>query len=102
MHGVNNNSSGTTVFFWRGVQAMASWRSLLTMRHSRNLSESRIRAVQCYDCPAIRAAVQHHNLKHRSPQLFSWLGTVTVSTTHWEQYRVGDDKRGAEYPWGYN
>ena len=34
-----------------GVRAMASWRSLLTTTHSRNLSESRIRAVQCYECP---------------------------------------------------
>ena len=29
-------------------------RSSLTRRHSKNLSESRIRAVQCYDCPRRR------------------------------------------------
>ena len=34
-----------------GVQAMASRRSPLTRRHLRNLSESRVRAIQCYDCP---------------------------------------------------
>ena len=34
------------VFFWGGgVQTMASWRSPLTRKHLRNLSESRIRAV---------------------------------------------------------
>ena len=32
-------------------QAMASWRSVLTRRHSGNLSRSRIRALQCYNCP---------------------------------------------------
>ena len=41
-------------FGGRGVQAMASWRSPLTRMHLRNLSRSRIRAVQCYDCPKKR------------------------------------------------
>ena len=33
-------------FFLGGIQALASWRSSLTTRHSRKLSESRIRAAQ--------------------------------------------------------
>ena len=40
-----------------GVPGMAGWRSPLTRKHSRNLSESRIRAVQCYDCPTKGDAV---------------------------------------------
>ena len=40
------------LLFWgEGLQDMASWRSLLTRRHSRNLSESRTRATQCYPVP---------------------------------------------------
>ena len=43
-----------------GVQAMISCRSSLTRRHSRNLSESRIRAAQCYGY-AIRRCGSGHN-----------------------------------------
>jgi hypothetical protein len=43
-----------------GVQTMASRRSPLTRRHGRNLSESRIRAVQCYDCPTRRCSSGHN------------------------------------------
>ena len=52
---------GRKGFFWGGggVQAKASWQSLLTRRHSRNLSESRIRAVRCYDCPTRRCGSGH-------------------------------------------
>ena len=42
------------LFFFLGggvSQAMISCRSLLIRTHPRNLSGSRIRAVQCYDCP---------------------------------------------------
>ena len=45
-------------FFWG--QAMMSCRSLLITRHSRNLSESRIRAAQCYDCPTKRCDRGHY------------------------------------------
>jgi hypothetical protein len=51
----------SALFFWRarGGQAMMSCRSLLTRRHSSNLSESGIRAVQCYDCPTSRGSGHH-------------------------------------------
>ena len=43
-----------------GGQAMMNCRSLLIRRHSRNLSESRTRAVQCYDCPTTRCGSSHY------------------------------------------
>ena len=42
-----------------GVPATASWQSPLTRRHSSNLSESRFRAVQCYDYRTKRCGSRH-------------------------------------------
>ena len=42
------------------VQAMVSWRSPLTRWHSRELSYSRIRAVQHYHCPTKQCGSGHN------------------------------------------
>ena len=48
-------------FLWGGVvPAMANWRSSLTGRHRRNISESRISAVRCYGCPTRRCGSGHN------------------------------------------
>ena len=39
------------LIFGGGVQVMVSWRSSVTRWHWRDLSKSRIRAAQCYNCP---------------------------------------------------
>ena len=41
------------------VQTWESWQSPLTRRYSRELSESGIRAVQCYDCPTAPCGSGH-------------------------------------------
>ena len=58
---------GALVGWGGGVQAMASWRSPLTRRHWINLSESRIKAVQCYDCPMKRCG-SGHNMQWRQAE----------------------------------
>ena len=46
--------------FFFSAPAMASWRARLTRKHSKNLSESRIRGVQCYNCPTRRCSSGHN------------------------------------------
>ena len=57
---VTYRASRVHYFLGGGGQAMISCRSLLIRRHSRNLSESRIRAIQCYDCPTRQCGSGHH------------------------------------------
>ena len=50
----------TQIFFWGwGRSGHSKRQSPLTTRHLRNLPESRIRAVQCYDCPTRRCGSGH-------------------------------------------
>ena len=55
--GVAIDSVRTMGFFW--VQTLAGWQSPLTRRHSREFSESDIRAAQCYDCPTAQCGSGH-------------------------------------------
>ena len=59
VHYAPSHAAVGLLFYFLG-QAMISCRSLLIRRHSRNLSESRIRAVRCYDCPTRRCGSGHH------------------------------------------
>ena len=57
---LNASRTDPAILFLEGVQATVSWQSPLTTTHSRKLSKSRIRAVQCYDCPTRRCGSGHN------------------------------------------
>ena len=48
-----------SAFFFFLIQTWVSWQSPLTRWYSRELSESGIRAVLCYDCPTAQCGSRH-------------------------------------------